>query len=501
MVAETQVPDIAHENEQILQRRQKLQAMRGLGCAFPNDFQPNASAADLQQRYAQTDGQALEADPLAVAIAGRMMTCRLMGKASFAHLQDSSGRIQLYITRDALPDGQYEAFKRFDLGDILAVQGSLFRTRKGELSIRVVSLRCLVKALRPLPGKFHGLNDQEQRYRQRYLDLIVNAEVKSVFVRRSQLISALRCFLNERQFLEVETPMLHALAGGAAARPFTTHHNALDIPLFMRIAPELFLKRLIVGGFDRVYEINRNFRNEGVSSRHNPEFTMLEFYQAYATHEDMMSVTEEMFRYLAQTVLNSQQLSYQGITIDLRRPFARLSIVQAIIQYHPEITVASLHKLASIKALAGEHDIRIHVDSGVGKIQMLLFEKLVEKQLQQPTFITEFPTEVSPLARANEHNAEITDRFELYVAGMEIANGFSELNDPEDQAARFKKQVASREAGDDEAMCYDEDYVTALEHGMPPTAGEGIGIDRLVMLFTDCASIREVIFFPLMRPK
>ncbi len=501
MVTDVQVDDIAHENEQVAQRREKLQALRAQGCAFPNDFKPTTLASQIHAEYANSDTEALASAAVHVAIAGRMMTCRVMGKASFAHIQDGSAQIQVYISRDSLPEGQYSAFKRFDLGDIVAVEGKLFRTKKGELSVFADSVRCLVKALRPMPDKFHGLNDQEQRYRQRYLDLMTNTKVKQLFQRRSQLISALRRFLDERAFLEVETPMLHALAGGAAARPFTTHHNALDIPLFMRIAPELFLKRLVVGGMDRVYEINRNFRNEGVSARHNPEFTMVEFYQAYATYEDLMQMTEDLFRYLADSVLDSRQLVYQGIEIDLNQPFARMTIPEAICHYCPEIQLQQLQSLSAVRDLATKNDISFHDNDGVGKCQMLLFEKLVEKQLQQPTFITAFPTEVSPLARANEHDATITDRFELYVAGTEIANGFSELNDPEDQAARFRQQVASREAGDDEAMCYDEAYVTALEHGLPPTAGEGIGIDRLVMLFTDSASIREVILFPLMRPR
>jgi len=496
----TQPADLLTENEQIKQRRDKLTALRGEGVAFVNDFRPDSLAADLQQACENLDKPALEEKQHEVALGGRLMTRRVMGKASFAHLQDRSGQMQLFVSRDNLPDGQYAAFKDFDLGDIIGIKGVMFRTKTGELSVKVSSIQLLTKALRPLPDKYHGLKDAEQRYRQRYLDLISNDQARRVFACRSKLITEIRQFFNEQDYMEVETPMMQPLAGGAAARPFETHHNALNIPLFLRIAPELYLKRLVVGGFHRVYEINRNFRNEGVSSRHNPEFTMLEFYQAFATYHDLMDMTETLFRRLANVLLGSSDVPYQGHTLHMGQPFARLSVTDSLVTYVDNIQADQLKTLDSARALCDAHDIAYQDSAGLGKLHMLLFEELVEKQLIQPTFITEFPTEVSPLARANDDNPAITDRFELYAAGQEIANGFSELNDAEDQAERFKAQVAEREAGDAEAMHYDSDYITALEHGLPPTAGEGIGIDRLTMLFTDSASIREVILFPLMRP-
>jgi lysyl-tRNA synthetase class 2 len=492
---------IAEENEQIVQRKAKLAEMREAGQAYPNDFRRDSLAMDLHAAYDQLDTEALAEKSIQVKVAGRMMTRRLMGKASFAHLQDMSGRVQLYITRDNLPEGVYQQFKSWDLGDILTVEGELFKTKTGELSVKVHQLRLITKALRPMPDKFHGLADQEQRFRQRYLDLIVNDDSRRVFQVRSQMVAGIRDFLNQRNYIEVETPMMHPMVGGAAARPFETHHNAMNMDLFLRIAPELYLKRLVVGGFERVYEINRNFRNEGISTRHNPEFTMLEFYQAYADYKDMMDMTEAMIRYLAENILGKLEIECQGTLIDLTQSFPRIGLRDSILQFNPALKPEQLDDIDQARTLANQNEIATPAHFGLGKIQMELFEKLVEKKLQQPTFITQFPKEVSPLSRANDDNDFITDRFEFYAGGQEIANGFSELNDPEDQAARFREQLKAREAGDLEAMSFDQDYITALEYGLPPTAGEGIGIDRLVMLFTNSASIRDVILFPLLREK
>lgn len=492
---------ITGESEQIAQRKAKLQGMREKGQAYPNDFKRDSLAADLHAAYNQFDFDELERKTIAVKLAGRMMTRRVMGKASFAHIQDMTGRIQAYITRDNLPEGVYQEFKTWDLGDIIAVEGDVFKTKTGELSIKAHNMRLLTKALRPMPDKFHGLADHEQRFRQRYLDLIVNEKSRHLFRVRSRIVEGIREFLNNRGYVEVETPMMHAVVGGAVARPFKTHHNAMNMDLFLRIAPELYLKRLVVGGFERVYEINRNFRNEGISTRHNPEFTMLEFYQAYSTYEDLLDVTEEMLRYLAKKVLGSLQINYQDAKIDLSKPFERMTLRDSILKLNPNIKTEQIDDLEKAKALANQYEIATPSHYGLGKIQMELFEKLVEKKLQQPTFITQFPKEVSPLSRANDNNNFITDRFEFYAGAQEIANGFSELNDPDDQAMRFKEQLNAREAGDLEAMNFDSDYITALEYGLPPTAGEGIGIDRLVMLFTDSPSIRDVILFPLLRVK
>lgn len=489
------------ENEQIAQRRKKLTELRQCGNAYPNHFRRNALASDILQQHDADDDEKLQAQQRMLSIAGRIMTRRVMGKASFIHLQDMSGRIQVYIARDELPEGVYQQFKNWDLGDIVGVEGVVFRTKTGELSLRASQITLLTKALRPLPDKFHGLADTEQRYRQRYLDLMVNEQPRKVFQMRAKIIASLRQFFDRHSFMEVETPMMHALAGGAAARPFKTHHNTLDMELFLRIAPELYLKRLVVGGYERVYEINRNFRNEGISTRHNPEFTMVEFYQAYAVYTDLMDMTEALLRYLADQVLGTRMISIQDCEINLDQPFLRMSLRDSILHVNPEIKPEQLDQLDAARALAHQHGIKLEEGYGLGKIQTELFEKLVEKQLIHPTFITEFPREVSPLARANDQNDFITDRFELYVAGQELANGFSELNDPEDQAARFREQLQAKAAGDQEAMDYDADYITALEYGLPPTAGEGIGIDRLVMLFTNSASIRDVILFPLMRHK
>jgi len=492
----------AEENEQIAQRKLKLKAMRESAVtAYPNGFVRDALAKDIIERFDAMSAQELEAQKNAVHMAGRIMTRRIMGKASFTHIQDMSGKMQLYVARDNLPEGVYQQFKTWDLGDIIAVRGHVFKTKTGELSVKVSDIQLVTKALRPLPDKYHGLHDQEQRFRQRYLDLIVNEKTRRIFTIRSKLISAMRRYFDEHGFMEVETPMMHSQPGGATAKPFTTHHNALDMELYMRIAPELFLKRLVVGGIERVYEINRNFRNEGISTRHNPEFTMLEFYQAYATYEDLMTFSEHLLRALANEVLGTTQLHWYGHDLDLSKPFVRAPMKQLILQYDSQASSEQLDDLAHTREVAKRHGIDVQESWGLGKLHMELFEAVVEHHIVEPTFVTEFPAEVSPLARANDDNPFITDRFELYVCGQEIANGFSELNDPEDQAQRFQAQIAAKEAGDDEAMSYDEDYIVALEHGLPPTAGEGIGIDRLVMLFSGASSIREVILFPLLRNK
>ena len=500
-MSQTDNPSPQDSNQILEERRAKLRALREAGTAFPNDFGRTHLAADLHQACAGKDNAELEAAPARVAVAGRMMLKRVMGKASFATLQDMSARIQLYITRDALGEADYDAFKHWDLGDILGAQGSLFRTKTGELSVKVDSVRLLAKALRPLPEKFHGLADQEQRYRQRYLDLITNEDARRVFMVRSQTVQALREFLVRHGYLEVETPMMHPIPGGATARPFMTHHNALDMQLFLRIAPELYLKRLVVGGFEKVFEINRNFRNEGISTRHNPEFTMLEFYEAFRDYRFLMDFTEQMLRELAQRVLGSTRLTYQGREMDLARPFARLSVLQAIRAHRPEYSEAQLNDRQFLVSWFEQRKVPYRAADGLGGLQLAFFEETTEQALFEPTFIVDYPAEVSPLARRNDANPDITERFELYIAGREIANGFSELNDPEDQAARFLEQARQKDAGDHEAMHYDADYIRALEHGLPPTAGEGVGIDRLVMLLTDSPSIRDVILFPHMRPE
>lgn len=488
------------ENKLIAQRREKLTAMRELGNAFPNDFRRNILAAECHELYDSKSKEELEELGVEVSIAGRMMAKRIMGKASFAQVQDMSGRMQLFLQRDALPEGLYnDGFKKWDIGDIIGAEGTLFKTQTNELSIKVSSVRLLTKSLRPLPEKFHGLSDQETRYRQRYVDLVMNQEVRETFQLRSKIITYIRRFFEDRGFMDVETPMLQAIPGGATARPFETHHNALDMPMFMRIAPELYLKRLVVGGFEKVFEINRNFRNEGVSTRHNPEFTMLEFYQSYADYNDLMDITEALLHGLARDVMGKTEIEYQGETYDYGSKFARLSVFDSILHFNPELTAAHIDNIEAARKVAKDLDIPLKDSYGLGKIQIEIFEKTVEHRLMNPTFITEYPTEVSPLARRNDDNPFITDRFEFFVGGREIANGFSELNDAEDQAERFKQQVLDKDAGDDEAMHYDADYIRALEHGLPPTAGEGIGIDRLVMLLTDAPSIRDVILFPHMR--
>ena len=491
------------EQEQIKQRRSKLNELRETGgIAFPTDFRRNVVAGELLAEYGEKTKEELEAEPIRVKLAGRMMTRRVMGKASFAHIQDMSGKIQLYVTRDTLPENFYnEQFKKWDIGDILGAEGVLFVTQTGELSVKVDDIRLLTKALRPLPEKFHGLADQEIKYRQRYLDLIMSESSRNTFLIRSKVVAYIRQFLIERQFLEVETPMMQMIPGGATARPFTTFHNALDMELYLRIAPELYLKRLVVGGFERVFEINRNFRNEGLSTRHNPEFTMLEFYQAYAEYQDLMDLTEAMLRGVAVEVLGITEITYQGEQYDFGKPFDRMTVFDSILHFNPDLTAGDIDNRESAVKVALGLGIAIKDGYGLGKIQIEIFEKTVESKLMNPTFITAYPVEVSPLARRNDENPHVADRFEFFVGGREIANGFTELNDAEDQAARFQKQVEEKEAGDDEAMHFDADYIIALEHGMPPTAGEGIGIDRLVMLFADAPSIRDVLLFPHMRPK
>ncbi|GAB4361070.1 MAG: lysine--tRNA ligase [Immundisolibacter sp.] len=489
------------DNEQIANRREKLAAWRQAGQAYPNDFRRDALAADLLAAHADTSAETLEAQPVPVRLAGRIMTRRLMGKAAFVHLQDGSGRLQVYVQRDVVGEEPYAAFKQLDLGDIVGVTGTLFRTKTGELTVRAASVRLLTKALRPLPDKWHGLQDAERRHRQRYLDLIVNDAARRTFAIRSALVAGLREWFVGEGFLEVETPLMQPMPGGAVARPFVTHHNALDVTLYLRIAPELYLKRLVVGGFEKVFELGRNFRNEGLSTRHNPEFTMLEFYQAYADYRDLMDLTERLLRDLATRVLGTTALTYQGQRIDIGQPFARYTLAEAITAYLPRATPELLADLDAARALALELGLVVRDDDGLAQVQLELFEKVVEEQLIQPTFVTDFPVEVSPLARRRADNPALTERFELFIAGRELANGFSELNDPEDQAARFREQAARKAAGDQEAMYFDADYVEALEYGLPPTAGEGIGVDRLAMLFADVTSIREVILFPHLRPQ
>ena len=503
MTTPAQPQPAADDNSLIAERRGKLAALRGQGVAFPNDFRRTDHAGDLQSEYADAEAwtaETLEASGRRVAVAGRMLAKRVMGKAAFAQVQDVSGRLQLFLQSNALGEA-YDAFKGWDVGDIVAAEGVLTRTRTGELSVKVDALRLLTKSLRPLPDKWHGLADVEQRYRQRYVDLIVNPEAREVFVVRSKVVAAMRRWLDARRFLEVETPMMHYIAGGATARPFTTHHNALDLELYLRVAPELYLKRLVVGGFERVYEINRNFRNEGVSTRHNPEFTMLELYEAYATYIQIMDLTEQMIRDVALEATGGTRFAWDGHDIDLGPAFRRWKMDDAVRELNPEISAADCRDRDALAAHCARLGIRIKPSWGWGKLLLEIFEATVEQGLVQPTFITHYPVEVSPLARESDTEPGITDRFELFIGGKEIANGFSELNDPEDQAARFRAQVEAKAGGDDEAMHYDADYIRALEVGMPPTGGLGVGIDRLVMLLTGSASIRDVLLFPYMRPQ
>jgi lysyl-tRNA synthetase class 2 len=490
------------ENKLIAQRREKLAKIRESGSAFPNDFRRDCMAGELAAEYSEKEAEELVSLGLRVKIAGRMMSRRVMGKASFANIQDMSGRIQLFVQRDNLPEEFYNTqFKKWDIGDIIGAEGLLFKTKTGELSVKVDDLQLLTKSLRPLPEKFHGITNQEQCYRQRYVDLIMNEASRKTFLIRTQAVQFIRNYLIEKNFLEVETPMMQAIPGGATARPFNTYHNALDMDLFLRVAPELYLKRLVVGGFERVFEINRNFRNEGLSTRHNPEFTMLEFYEAYADYQDLMNLTEDMLRKLTEEIHGSSKITYQGEKYDFGAPFVRMTVTESILHFNSDISAAELDDIDAARAIAERLNIPLKPTYGLGKIQIEIFEKTAEHRLMNPTFITAYPTEVSPLARRNDDNPFVTDRFEFFVGGREIANGFSELNDSEDQAERFQQQVSEKDAGDDEAMHYDEDYIRALEHGLPPTAGEGIGIDRLVMLLTDAPSIRDVLLFPHMRPE
>ncbi len=488
------------ENRLIQERRQKLSDWRQAGQAYPNDFRRNALAGDLQLSFAERDAAGFEAESVNVAVSGRIMAKRVQGKTSFVVLEDRTGKIQLFL-QSALLGDTYEALKSWDVGDLIGAQGTLMRTKTGELSVRAHSLVLLTKSLRPLPDKWHGLSDTEVRYRQRYVDLIVNAESRAVFARRTQIVAYLRSYLNALSFMEVETPMLHPIPGGAVARPFLTHHNALDMQMYLRIAPELYLKRLVVGGFERVYEINRNFRNEGLSTRHNPEFTMLELYQAYADYIDIMDLVEQLMRGIADTIVGERRVPYQSHVLDFGTPFARITVEQSVLTINPHLDASRLRDRDYLVEILLTQGVKAEESAGAGKLLMELFDKTVEPTLIQPTFIYGYPTEVSPLSRSKDSDPFLTDRFEFFVAGRELANGFSELNDPEDQARRFQEQVDLKDSGDAEAMYFDADYIRALEYGLPPTGGLGIGIDRLVMLFTNSASIRDVLLFPAMRPE
>ena len=485
----------------LARRREKLRDLRASGWSYPNDFRPTRTTVELSEAYMDRSADELVASPVDVVLGGRLMSRRVMGKSAFAHVQDRTGRMQLLFQRDRLGEEEYASFKTWDIGDIVGARGILMKTRTGELSVDARETRLLCKSLRPLPEKYHGLTDIEQRYRQRHVDLIMNRDARGVFQRRSQLLHCLRQRLERRGFLEVETPMMQPIAGGAAARPFVTHHNVLHQDLYLRVAPELYLKRLVIGGFEKVFELNRSFRNEGVSSRHNPEFTMLELYQAFADYQDLMDLAEELMREMAQAVLGGTTVFYQGRKYDLRMPFRRMTLTDAVLAHHPGLDHADLSNRDLLAGLCRDNGVDVNEDRGLGGLLFDLFEASVEEKLEQPTFVTEYPLEVSPLARSCDHNPDFVDRFELFVAGRELANGFSELNDPQDQAERFRRQMEKRDAGDQEAMRYDADYIRALEYGMPPTAGIGIGIDRLVMFFCDASSIRDVLLFPHMRPE
>ncbi len=492
---------VSEENHIIAERRAKLAEWRASGRAYPNDFSRENTAGKLDELYGEKTREELEATPVEVKVAGRIMLKRVMGKASFTTIQDLSGRIQLYVSNDGVGVDVHDDFKKWDLGDIVGAVGTMFKTKTGELTVQCSEIRLLSKCLRPLPEKFHGLTDQESKYRSRYLDLITNEETRFTFVARSRMIASIRNYMTTHGFLEVETPMMHPIPGGAAAKPFSTHHNALDMGLFLRIAPELYLKRLVVGGFEKVFEINRNFRNEGLSPRHNPEFTMMEFYEAYAEYKGLMNFTEGVIRHAARESLGTETVEYGGRTLDLSRPFRRMTIVEAIHYHHPGYSMTVLNDAGWLRQKLVELKVEVKPNAGLGTLQMQLFEETTEAELWEPTFIIDYPTEVSPLARRSDSNPDVTERFELFIVGREIANGFSELNDPEDQKARFEEQAKAKEAGDEEAMYFDADYIRALEFGLPPTGGCGIGIDRLVMLLTNSPAIRDVILFPQMRPE
>jgi lysyl-tRNA synthetase class 2 len=489
------------ENHLIAERREKLVRWRAAGTAFPNDFSRENLAARLDELYSEKTREELEAAQIEVKVAGRILLKRVMGKASFATIQDMSGRIQLFISNDVTGEDVHKDFKTWDIGDIVGCVGVMMKTKTNELTVQARSIRLLTKSLRPLPEKFHGLTDIEQKYRMRYLDLITNEQSRYTFVARSRMVQAIRNYMTHAGFLEVETPMMHAIPGGATAKPFKTHHNALDMEMYLRIAPELYLKRLVVGGFEKVFEVNRNFRNEGLSPRHNPEFTMMEFYEAYSDYQKLMDFTEGLLRHSAREALGTEVFEYQGRSLDLSKPFARLTIVEAIHQYHPGYSFEQLNDVGWLKQKLEAYKFEFRPHMGLGTLQLALFEETTEAELWEPTYIIDYPAEVSPLARRSDSNPDITERFELFIVGREIANGFSELNDPEDQAARFLEQAKAKDAGDEEAMYYDADYVRALEYGLPPTGGCGIGIDRLIMLLTDSPSIRDVILFPQMRPE
>ncbi|MBP6656000.1 MAG: lysine--tRNA ligase [Propionivibrio sp.] len=497
----TAQPPEQDENHIIAERRAKLAEWRATGKAYPNDFLRENTAGKIIEVYEAKSGEELEATPVEVKVAGRVMLKRVMGKASFITISDVSGRIQLYVTRDRVGEETYTAFKRWDIGDIVGAVGVLFRTKTGELSVQCSEIRLLSKSLRPLPEKFHGLTDQEQKYRMRHLDLIMNEQSRFTFAARSRIVQSIRNYMTNHGFLEVETPMMHPIPGGASARPFKTHHNALDMELFLRIAPELYLKKLVVGGFEKVFELNRNFRNEGMSPRHNPEFTMMEFYEAYTEYNKLMDFTEGLLRHSAREALGAEVFEYQGRTLDLSKPFDRLTMVEAIMKYRSQYTLEQLTDADWLRQKLAAMKVELKPGMGLGTLQLLMFEETAEAELWDPTFIIDYPAEISPLARSSNDDPEITERFELFIVGREIANGFSELNDPEVQAERFQAQAKAKDAGDEEAMYYDADFIRALEYGLPPTGGCGIGIDRLVMLLTDAANIRDVILFPQMRPE
>lgn len=503
MSEQTNTPTTAEvdENHIIAERRAKLAEWKATGKAYPNDFSRENTAGKITELYSDKTGEELEAAPVEVKIAGRIMLKRVMGKAAFITISDVSGRIQLYVARDKVGEETYTAFKRWDIGDIIGAIGTVFRTKTGELTVQCSEIRLLSKSLRPLPEKFHGLTDQEQKYRMRHLDLIMNEQSRFTFAVRSRIVQSIRNYMTNHGFLEVETPMMHPIPGGASARPFKTHHNALDMELFLRIAPELYLKKLVVGGFEKVFELNRNFRNEGMSPRHNPEFTMMEFYEAYSDYRKLMDFTEGLLRHAAREALGTEVFVYQGRTLDLSKPFDRLTMVEAIRKYHPQYTLEQLNDAEWLKQKLTAMKAEVKNGMGLGTLQLLMFEETAEADLWDPTFIIDYPAEISPLARSSDNNPEITERFELFIVGREIANAFSELNDPEVQAERFLQQAKAKDAGDEEAMYYDADYIRALEYGLPPTGGCGIGIDRLVMLLTDSSNIRDVILFPQMRPE